>query len=245
MARFTGHEPCPRCGSRNNLARYDDGSAFCFGCKYHERRNASAFNPSDSGKQQSQRPSGRSLTTVYGEPAVQWISSYGISVPELLSRGVKWDSSTSQLIFPFKDKDGEPCCIQARNFSSDRRSKRKCENDGSVYEAFPLYQKESSAHPHWVVITEDPLSAIKVSRQVDAIPCLGTNFPVHKINELHNRGYQHVVAWLDSDKWREGREIADKCKWVGMSATTLLTDLDPKCYTDEQIATYLSLKEAP
>jgi len=91
-----------------------------------------------------------------------------------------------------------------------------------------------------VVITEDPLSAIKVSRQVDAIPCLGTNFPLHKINELRNRGYQHVVVWLDSDKWREGREIADKCKWIGMSATTLLTELDPKCYIDEQIKEYIS-----
>ena len=36
-----GHEPCPACGSRDNLARYDDGHAFCFsiGCEYHEKAN--------------------------------------------------------------------------------------------------------------------------------------------------------------------------------------------------------------
>lgn len=31
-------EPCPKCGSRDNLARYDDGHAYCFGmgCNYYE-----------------------------------------------------------------------------------------------------------------------------------------------------------------------------------------------------------------
>lgn len=33
---FVRHEPCPSCGSRNNLARYTDGHAFCFGCEHYE-----------------------------------------------------------------------------------------------------------------------------------------------------------------------------------------------------------------
>lgn len=37
MANFVAHEPCPECGSKNNLARYDDGSAYCFGCQHSER----------------------------------------------------------------------------------------------------------------------------------------------------------------------------------------------------------------
>ena len=35
-SKFIGHEPCPECGSRNNLARYDDGHGYCFGCEYWE-----------------------------------------------------------------------------------------------------------------------------------------------------------------------------------------------------------------
>lgn len=34
-----GHEPCPNCGSQDNLARYDDGHAHCFGCGYREKGN--------------------------------------------------------------------------------------------------------------------------------------------------------------------------------------------------------------
>lgn len=35
---FIQHEPCPKCGSRNNLARYSDGHATCFsaGCDHYE-----------------------------------------------------------------------------------------------------------------------------------------------------------------------------------------------------------------
>ena len=36
-SKFIGHEPCPECGSKNNLARYDDGHGYCFGCEYWER----------------------------------------------------------------------------------------------------------------------------------------------------------------------------------------------------------------
>jgi twinkle protein len=33
---FVAKEPCPECGSRDNLGRYSDGHAFCFGCDYYE-----------------------------------------------------------------------------------------------------------------------------------------------------------------------------------------------------------------
>lgn len=30
------HEPCPQCGSSDNLGRYSDGHGYCFGCTYYE-----------------------------------------------------------------------------------------------------------------------------------------------------------------------------------------------------------------
>ena len=90
-----------------------------------------------------------------------------------------------------------------------------------------------------MVITEDKLSAIKVSAVADAIPALGTQFQNWKLVELFKRGYRRVYVWLDRDKWKEGREICEKAQWLGMSATAVLTDEDPKCYTHEQIMGYL------
>ncbi len=39
MADFIQHESCPSCKSSDNLARYSDGSAFCFGqgCGHYEK----------------------------------------------------------------------------------------------------------------------------------------------------------------------------------------------------------------
>lgn len=34
---FLRKEPCPACGSRDNLARYSDGHGHCFGCGHYER----------------------------------------------------------------------------------------------------------------------------------------------------------------------------------------------------------------
>ena len=34
---FVAHEACPSCGSKDNLARYSDGHAYCFGCQYREK----------------------------------------------------------------------------------------------------------------------------------------------------------------------------------------------------------------
>lgn len=36
-SEFVGKEPCPSCGSRDNLARYSDGHGYCFGCEYYEK----------------------------------------------------------------------------------------------------------------------------------------------------------------------------------------------------------------
>ena len=35
-SEFIRHEPCNSCGSKDNLARYSDGHAYCFGCNYYE-----------------------------------------------------------------------------------------------------------------------------------------------------------------------------------------------------------------
>ena len=49
-SNFLNHEPCPKCGSRDNLARFDDGHGYCFGCQYYEpsteeKQGASTMSP--------------------------------------------------------------------------------------------------------------------------------------------------------------------------------------------------------
>lgn len=53
-SEFVAHEPCPSCGSDDNLARYSDGHGYCFGCDHWE--------PGDQGVE---RPSNVSVTKAY------------------------------------------------------------------------------------------------------------------------------------------------------------------------------------
>ena len=71
------------------------------------------------------------------------------------------------------------------------------------------------------------------------MPALGTSVPAKKLTKLLQQGYQGVIVWLDGDKWREGMEIADKAKWIGMSAKTIYSKIDPKEYSNEQIQEFV------
>lgn len=42
---FIQKEPCPACGSKDNLARYSDGHAHCFGCEHYEPADDAAVQP--------------------------------------------------------------------------------------------------------------------------------------------------------------------------------------------------------
>jgi len=50
MSDFVRHEACPSCGSNNNLARYTDGHATCFGmgCNYYEHANGEPIQASQA-----------------------------------------------------------------------------------------------------------------------------------------------------------------------------------------------------
>lgn len=242
MAKFVGHESCPSCGSRDNLARYSDGSAWCFGCHYKERGDKSPFVGErdrqtettlhrDGGEYGVQLPD--DATNILGEPAQHWLDVYGISMESCLRAGFKWSPYWEQLLMPFYDGDGTLCCVQAKNFNPKRASKAKYYNTGEKSESRTIYHLDGRSSST-LVLTEDAVSALKVSLVADAKPLLGTSIPREQLAAFKGP-YSRLVVWLDADKWREGRAIADSAKLLGLSTKTLLTDKDPKEYDLETI----------
>lgn len=243
---FVKHGPCTRCGSRDNFARYSDGSGFCFGCRYSERSTGlppgfltKGVPEASEAEEAITLPEG--CTSILGPDQLAYLARYGVSSTEGHRQGLVWNQRTEQLIYPYyaTTEDGRKylACYQARNFNKSRQEKAKYFNKGSTRNVIPVI-KCLTATVRRLVITEDALSAIRIARQCDAMPALGTNVPVSKIMVL-TRSYERITIWLDSDKWREAREIADNVKWLGLSADTIYSELDPKAYTDEQITEYL------
>lgn len=72
---FSHHESCPKCGSADNLARYDDGHAYCFGCHYRE--------PPTGGVQKTDKPTTggqkENMDTNFVDGEVRALKARGIS----------------------------------------------------------------------------------------------------------------------------------------------------------------------
>lgn len=241
------HEPCPKCRAKgedkkgNNLARYSDGSAWCFaGHKLVERANR--IPVIDDKWLQKEKDGfnfdGTLLSTDYPLHIVEWLDKYGITVPEALKHGWKYNKKYDQLVFIFKDQYGNVSCTQARNFAG--AAKRKYFNEGDANSTLPIFQC-GTERTNSVVITEDVVSSAKVGRQVDAMPCLGSYLSKQKLNALRLLGYKHIIFWLDADKLAESMKMSDQAKWLGFTTQVVHTPLDPKEYSDEEICCTLTV----
>lgn len=242
MGVFVKHESCPRCGSRDNLGRYEDGSAWCFGCHYREPRTSVV----KTQQKEFNVKSSDDLCNDFPRHVVEWLGRYDVSVGEALKHGWKYSPQWDQLVFQWFDDDGRLLCSQARNFRQG--SKRKYFNQGSPAEILPIFHRTGTnetseraglgrgcSQEKRLVIVEDAVSAAKISRQCDAMPCLGSYLPAKKIARL-KPFYERLIVWLDADKLKEAYEISTMAKWLGMSTKVVHTELDPKEYNDVEIA---------
>lgn len=112
-SKFLRHEACPSCHSRNNLARYSDGHAYCFtgGCEHYEP-------PSDSvDLELVVKPIKRTLERMGAVAAIpdrrisqRTAEKYGVTVEYTT------DGKISKHHYPYMDRDtGEQLGSKVRN----------------------------------------------------------------------------------------------------------------------------------
>lgn len=254
---FVKHESCPQCGSRDNLARYKDGGAWCFGCSYHERGSLSPYITKERYEQdQGCDTLGGALTLpadahklgTESGPASRWLGSYSITPGEASRAGWLYSPSYEQLLFPFYNGDGGLCCIQARNFNPQRASRAKYYNKGEKSKSCTIYGQFTETtgdtgpehNTRQLVLCEDAVSSLKVARCCPSMPLLGTHIAKDKLKALR-ASYDSLIVWLDSDKFKEAVYIADTAKWLGFKARAVFTELDPKELSDETIRNVLGV----
>ena len=223
---FIHHEPCPNCQSRDNLARYDDGHAFCFGCGYRESVD---WPPTVKKIVTTCKPLPEDITDILPEEALQWLGKYGIMSNEYDS--FLWSESRKYLIFPFCDQMGNIEAWQGRSFAG---TGRKYFTTGAVSDIMILYGTGST-----VILTEDVLSAIKVGRVAVGLPLFGSNIPPKLLRRLTTR-FKNLGTWLDRDKAAESHHGAVRASQMGFDKVrTIITEKDPKEYTTDEISSYL------
>ena len=121
MATFVKHEPCSKCGSRDNLARYDDGSAYCFGCGHTERSSKYVPRTVEAITKEIKLPADSS--TQIDKVALDWLHKYNITDTERIKYRMLWSAEKQQLIFPLYDGNSNLLAWQARCFDPNARAK--------------------------------------------------------------------------------------------------------------------------
>ncbi len=240
MANFVKHEPCPNCGSRNNLARYDDGSAYCFGCHYVEKGtiNEATFKspaPKDTDALQDLL---KRATIDFLPEHVGWLGQYEINVSTAVLNGFRAIRGSTDLAMFFSEDDDPPVQIvgaQVRHFGNN---KRKYTTYGNLEHHYPIYWNQDT-HFKSLVLVEDVVSAIKCSYYTDAMPCLTSMLSTSKIAEVA-RLYKQVFIWLDSNMLHNAHKMSSRFDSLGVKSSVIYTPKDPKEYSWEEIRCFLT-----
>jgi len=197
---FLGHEPCPSCGSKDNLARYSDGHGFCFGCNY--------FDPGDGEK-------GSTKATI--NPAL--ISS----TPQALEkRGLRQDTCAKYgygvgtyrgktvQVATYRDLTGKPVAQKIRT----RDKQFSILGEGRD---LPLYGMHLWApNGKMVVVTEGEIDAMSVSQ------IQNNRWPVVSVPngaQSAAKAVQRAIPWLETfetviflfDMDEPGKKAAVEC----------------------------------
>jgi len=202
-SEFVGHEPCPACGSKDNLARYSDGHGYCFGCEYYE--------PADGEERHAVPSSKANPELLDGE--YKALKARGINEETCRKLGYKvgtYNGSPVQIAF-YYDEEGIPVAQKLR--FKDKTFAVK----GNLKNALLFGQQAwTSATGKMVVVTEGEIDALTVSQ------IQGNKWPVVSIPngaQGARKSLSKQVAWLSRfetvvlmfDMDEPGQKAAKEC----------------------------------
>ncbi|QDB71001.1 DNA primase/helicase [Bordetella phage vB_BbrP_BB8] len=198
-------EPCPKCGSRDNLARYSDGHAHCFGmgCDYYEKGDG------EVGERQPRKQRVEGLVAGEFRPLMarkiteETARKFGYTVGDFKGKTVQ--------IAPYHDASGAVVAQKLRfadkSFTVAGESKRI----GDLLFGAHLWSSGKK-----IVITEGEIDAMSVSQAqgnkwpVVSVPngAQGAKKSLQK-NLEYLAGFEEVILMFDMDD--AGRAAVEEC----------------------------------
>ena len=221
---FRNHEQCPRCAELgndrrgNNLARYTDGSAFCFSCHYVERATSFGYV---AVRRDGEVPKDLipDLPAANREWLGQYLSDEEVSTHFAYSPSLKRHVFTSGKYWEARSVLG----AQPKTVSHGDKP----------------YIMFGEGGPH--VFVEDVVSAIKAGRCCTATPLFGNSIPPDWIVRTVKQHPGRVGIWLDQDMVGQSRKLVKKFNLLRPDlAFSIETELDPKAYSTEEIRRFIN-----
>lgn len=240
---FDHHEPCPKCGSRDNLGVWTDGHKYCFGCGFHVSGESSGIRNTSQNSRRKDTPSssyGISLPSdcdlyIPISPS-NWLTKFEITKQEIIANKILWSESRKLLCFPYFGEDTNLEAWQGRYFG-DNKDHPKWMTYGKIQNYLKIFNL-TNAKDHGIILVEDILSAIKVGRQYPVSPLFGS-FADWTTLARYAHTTNKIIFWLDNDKYKAARKFESRASLLGFNTITIHTELDPKEYSNEEIKMFV------
>ena len=207
-ANFLKHEPCPQCGSSDALARYDDGSAYCFSaeCKHFEKSNGEVVELATVSKRPLEM-FGVSADIPDRRISKQTCDKFGVTVEfgtngEVVKHYYPYYATDSDSLLGSKVRR-----VQNKNFVVT----------GSLQGAGLFGQNTCRGRGKFITLCEGELDALSISemfdRKWDVVSLRnGASSAVKEVKEQLEflEGYENIVLCFDNDKAGEAAVDAVK-----------------------------------
>ena len=186
-SKLLRHDPCPACGSKNNLAVYDDGHSHCFGCGHQ-------IQPAKDKPVLPPEPLPPPAKPLIRFSAIQGLAKRGITEATAKHFGYGVAQHHGQLVqvAEYRDQQGNVCAQHIR----DRDKRFQWLGDTSNIQLWGQHlwrQGIGGGANLFVVITEGEIDAMSVS-QVQ-----GNKFPVVSLPNGAQSAKKYLAAnqqWL-------------------------------------------------
>lgn len=225
---------CPRCAERGkdrkgyNLGVYSDGHSFCYSCKlYIEGDKLYSLKHPVIKKIEHKVMLPSDVNVSYPKQALDWMGKYELTRNDLISNNILWSESYKRLIFPIYDGK-KLLAWQGRYFGEE--SKPKWYSKGNLKEVYHILGKGQT-----LILVEDVVSAIKLSRYTAAMPIFGSVIGLERWNRLKHLNYKTYFIWLDPDKRKESLIEVRLANSLGLDTNVLFTEIDPKEISYEEL----------
>ena len=242
---LVGKDQCPACAARgqdtskDNLAIYRDGHEWCFACGYrtpakleHRVRNTITVPPRES--KAVTLPSDASVN-IPGHVLDRCLG-WGMTKDLIDKHKFMWSEQRKRLIMPVYDVSGHLLMYQERSFDI---TQTKYLTTGAVSDILHILYPEGDRDNSVVILTEDLISAIKVSMYKPAMPIWGAGIPLKTIRKLASQ-FSVVGVWLDPDmKLKAVKDVLRVSQYV--PAFFVNSNLDPKFYNRETIKEHIDI----
>ena len=164
------------------------------------------------------------------------MGNFALTKLDMQKHLIMWSDYYQRLIFPYFSDHGL-IGWQGRYLGSE--DKPKWYSQGDLKNILHVVGNKLS---DTVVLVEDIISAIKVAHNthVCACPLFGSHISTQKMLQLKKK-YCNMYIWLDKDIQLSSAKFAHAARLLGLNAHNIITDKDPKSYSDQQISEFLNV----